>query len=105
MNIFIIALMLFVAGSLENGINSWLMRASAHGKTLQAFISGTLYVLVWMVALKSIVENINTVWLVLPYAFGSGCGSAILVWWSKTHQEKNETTSKNLVDTSRKLRV
>lgn len=94
----VVAVLLFLAGALENAINAWLIRASSHGKTLQSFISGTLYVLVWMVALKSIVENINnSTWLVVCYAVGSGVGSSLLVYISNKRKRQNaKPTSKTM---------
>jgi hypothetical protein len=95
MNIYLLALLLFVAGFMENAINGWHTQAVAHRKTLQSFLSGFVYVTVWMVALKSIVENLDVGWLVLPYALGSGVGSGLLVVFSKYRKQLNATTSRS----------
>ena len=93
MNLSFLAVLLFIAGFLENGINGWHTQAVSHQKTGQSFLSGFIYVMVWMIALKSIVENLEVGWLVLPYAMGSGVGSGLLVVFSKRKKRTHETTA------------
>jgi len=81
--------LLFGAGFMENFINGWHTRAVAHGQISNSFLSGTVYVLVWYIALRTLVENLSTLWVALAYALGSGLGSLCLVLLSRyTHKRR-----------------
>lgn len=84
---FVFAL-LFLAGFAESSINGWQTRAVAHGQSFNSFASGTLYALVWYIALRAIVENLSTIWVALAYALGSGLGSLCVVVVSKYGQNR-----------------
>lgn len=77
--------LLLGAGFMENFINGWHTRAVAHGQVINSFLSGTVYVLVWYIALRTLVENLSTLWVALAYALGSGLGSLCLVLLSRYH--------------------
>jgi hypothetical protein len=83
-----VSVILFVAGFMENGINGWHTRAVAHGRTMQSLLSGFIYVMVWYTALRFIVEYLDTLWIAVFYALGSGVGSMCLVLWAKHYNRK-----------------
>jgi uncharacterized protein YebE (UPF0316 family) len=89
-----VASLLFVAGLAENFINGWHTRSLAHGRGLMAFLAGTIYVLVWYVVLRSLVENLNNIWVALFYAVGSGMGS-----WISVHLSKDKRKSRHYAKT------
>jgi len=86
--ILVVLLLLFGAGFMENFINGWHTRAVAHGQIVNSFLSGTVYVLVWYIALRTLVENLSTLWVALSYAVGSGLGSLCLVLLSRYNHNR-----------------
>jgi|GEM_PF-4170969 len=105
MSLLFISFLLFSAGFVENMINSWHIRAAAHGKTLQVGVSGTVYVLIWAGAWFSAVQRIladsGSLWIIVAYAFGSGLGSMTMVWVAKS---RGRTTDAAVRRAARKRR-
>lgn len=95
-----ISSILFVAGFAENVINGWYIQATAHGRTIQTFLSGTIYVLIWatawFAAVQRILENPGSFWIIVSYSVGSGLGSMCLVMWSKYRQRKSNEAPSSL---------
>ncbi len=90
-SIWVVLGLLLGAGFMENFINGWHTRAVAHCQIVNSFLSGTVYVLVWYIALRVLVENLSTLWVALAYALGSGLGSLCLVLLSRyTHTRRLE---------------
>ena len=98
--ILIVLLLLFGAGFMENFVNGWHTRAVAHSQIGNSFLSGTVYVLVWYIALRTLVENLSTLWVALAYALGSGLGSLSLVLLSRyNHQRQLKKEARNTNET------
>lgn len=67
-------IILFLIGILEAYISSLMNKSLIKNQTILTGVSAFIYILTWWFILKSFVDNINGVWILLAYATGFSLG-------------------------------